>query len=90
MGERSRLGGLAAPDKGPRIDFLEFLANGGGDGRAGALCQRLELFERVIGMDTAVAVKLDADQNGPLVIIGVGIIRQVQSVLLGYSQLSRS
>ena len=45
---------LAAPDKGARVGMLEFLADGGGDPRAGAFGQRVEFAERVFAGDRAV------------------------------------
>jgi hypothetical protein len=78
--QRARLGRLAASDEGARIDLLQPLADGARDGCAGALRQRLQLLERVIGMDSVCVVEFDADQDDALAIIGVGIMRQVQSV----------
>ncbi len=78
--QRARLSRLAASDEGARIDLLQPLADGARDGCAGALRQRLQLLERVIGMDCVRVVELDADQDGALAIIGVGVMRQVQGV----------
>jgi hypothetical protein len=46
------------------------------------LRERLQLFERVVGVDAPIAVELDANQNGALAIIRTRVIRQVQGLPL--------
>src|ERR1700730_2728759 len=45
---------LATTDKGSRVGMLEFLADGGGDARAGAFGQRIEFSQRVLAGNRAV------------------------------------
>ena len=63
MCELANFSGLAAADKGARVDRLELLLDLACDFGASALGQRAEFGQRIFGADAVRRSGLDPDQN---------------------------
>ena len=90
MRQVAQFSDLAAPDKGPGVNFLEVLEDLAGYLGASTLGQGAKLFERILGRNPADVANGDANQDGAFAIrCGCLIGRQGYSLRLNCAKCIR-